>query len=125
MPPTATVKKPFNPLKTVRARVNANDVMIQPDSLQDAQNDFNWSGVEIKQALLKLNDKYYYDNKLKNHYYNTKPHESYPAENTYIDYYRAHNLLDGESVYTHFYIREHKTTVIINSFKELYNVPED
>lgn len=70
-------------------------------------------------------DRYYFENKQKNHYYNTKPHDIYPAENTFIDYYRAHNLLDGESVYTHFYIREHQTTVIINSFKELHYVPED
>ncbi len=125
MPPAATIKKPFNPLKTVRARVNANDGKIQPDALQDAYNDFNWSGIEIRQALLKLNDRYYFDDKQKNHYYNTKPHAAYPAENTFIDYYRAHNLLDGESVYTHFYIREQQTKVIINSFKELYNVPED
>ena len=125
MPPTTTVKKPYNPLKTVRARINSNDFRIQQDALEDAHNDFNWTGVEIKKAILKLNDRYYFDNKLKNHYYNTKPHEIYPAENTFIDYYRAHNLLDAESVYTHFYIREHQTTVIINSFKELHHVPED
>lgn len=102
MPPAATTKKPFNPLKTIRSRVNVNDVMIQPDALQDAHNDFNWSGIEIKQALLKLNDRYYFEDKQKNHYYNTKPHAAYPAENIFIDYYRAHNLLDGESVYTLF-----------------------
>lgn len=43
----------------------------------------------------------------------------------YIDFYRAHNLLDGENVYTRLYIREHQTAVIINSFKELYHAPED
>lgn len=125
MSPPTTVKKPYNPLKTVRARINNNDFRIQQDALEDAHNDFNWTGVEIKKAILKLNDRYYFDDKQKNHYYNTKPNEIYPEENTFIDYYRAHNLLDGESVYTHFYIREHQTTVIINSFKELHHVPED
>lgn len=125
MPPPTTVKKPYNPLKTVRARIHADDITIRPDALQDAMDDFNWRGADIKKALLNLNDKYYYDNKFKNHFYKYEPHESYPAENTYIDFYRGHNLLDGENVYTHLYIREHQTTVIINSFKELYHVPED
>ena len=57
MPSTTSPPKPYNPLKTVRARVNAGDVRIQPDALQDAHDDFNWSGIEIKQAILKLNDR--------------------------------------------------------------------
>jgi len=125
MPTSTTVKKPYNPLRTVRSRINANDITIRPDALQDALDDFSWRGSDIKKALLNLNDRYYYDNKFKNHYYKTAPHDKYPDENTFVDCYRAHNLLDGENVYTHLYIREHQTSVIINSFKELYHVPED
>ena len=68
MPPPTAVKKPYNPLKTVRARIHANDITIRPDALQDAMDDFNWRGADIKKALLNLNDKNYYDNKFKNHY---------------------------------------------------------
>lgn len=115
-----TPPKPRNPLNVVRGRVNANDICIRPDAFQEAQDDFNWTGDEIKKCLLKLNDRYWFDDKIKNHFYKYEKHTNYPAENTHIDYYRAHKILDNESVYTHFYIRENTTRVIVNSFKELY-----
>lgn len=118
-------KKPFNPLKRIRQRVNANDINIHPNALQDARDDFKWCRDEIKKCLLRLNDKYYFEDKQKHHYYNTKAHLRYPKENTFYDYYRAHQLLEGENVYTHFYVRENQNTVIIDSFKDIVKEPED
>jgi anaerobic selenocysteine-containing dehydrogenase len=109
----------------VRQRVNFDDIYIDPDALQEARDDFKWCRDEIKKCLLKLNDKYYFENKTKNHYYNSKPHKKYPTGKTFYDYYRAYQLLDGENVYTHFFIREQSTTVTIDSFKDLIKEPED
>jgi hypothetical protein len=110
---------PKNVLKDVKARVRAGDVVINPDVLQDAYDAFGWWDTEIKQCLLHLNDQYYYANPQKNHFYKSEPHNLYPAENTYIDFYRAHEIMQGESVYTHLYVRENTSKVTVNSFKEL------
>jgi len=113
-------KKPKNPLRFIRARVNADDVRIQPNAVQEAYDDFEWGRAEIKKCLLKLNDRYYYLDRLKNHFYKHEPHAVFPQEDTHIDFYRAHEILDKESVFTHLYVREKHTTVVVNSFKELY-----
>jgi hypothetical protein len=113
-------KKPKNPLAAVKARVIAGDVVVNPDVVQEAYDDFGWYDPEIRKCLLKLNDRYYYRDRLRNHFYKFEEHWRYPEENTYIDFYRAHKIMDGESVFTHLYVREATTTVIVNSFKELY-----
>lgn len=112
-------KKPFNPLITVKARVRADDVRFEGNALMDAYFHFGWGEVEIKKCLLRLNDRFYFSNPDKNHYYNSKQHRRYPVEQTQYDYYRAKNLMDGESVYLHLFIREGTTTVIVDSFKPL------
>lgn len=117
--PKKPPKKPFNPLALVKASVRAGDVLFAGDSLHDANYFFNWGEEEIKKCVLKLNDRFHFVDPAKNHYYNTKQHRNYPTENTKYDYYRAKNIMDGESVYLHLFIREGTTTVIIDSFKQL------
>jgi hypothetical protein len=111
--------KPKNALCDVKALVKAGHVVVNPDVLQDAYDDFGWWDTEIKQCLLLLNDRYFYDNEQSNHYYNSKTHDRYPKEVTFIDYYRAHKIMQNESIYTHIYIRENTATLTVNSFKEL------
>ncbi len=99
---------PYHPLKTVRSRIRAGDVKVNADVLQDAWDYFNWDAEDIKNCLLKLKEKHWYD---------TKEHWLFPG--TMIDFYRATNIMDGEDVYTHFYIKKGETKLIINSFHEL------
>lgn len=99
---------PSHPLKTVRSRILSGDVRINADILQDAWDDFGWDAEDIKNCLLRLKEK---------HCYNTAEHRNFPG--TMIDFYRARNIMNGEDVYTHFYIIKGETKLIVNSFHEL------
>lgn len=114
-----SIRRPKNLLRTVKAQIIAGDVVLNPDVIQDAYDAFGWDDEDIKKCLLRLNDRYYFIDRNRNHFYKFEPHALFPEENTYIDFYRAFRIMDGESVYSHLYIRESSTTVIVNSFKEL------
>jgi hypothetical protein len=66
---------------------------------------------------LKLNDKDYSADKENNHFYKKEAHRHIP--NTMMDYYKAKNIMDGESVYIHLYIQNSNGKVVISSFHEL------
>lgn len=110
-------QKPSYPLKDVKQLIHENHVFINQNAIADAWDDFGWQSDDIKKCLLKLNDKYYSHNREKNHFHKTDPHNQSP--NTMIDYYKAKNIMENNSVYTHFYINAHSGMLIINSFKEL------
>jgi len=99
---------PSYDLKIVKNCIATGDVQINGNALQSAYDDFNWELEDIKKCLLKLTP---------NHFHKTEPYCGFP--NTMMDYYKARNIMDGESIYTHFYFRDGETTLIVSSFKEL------
>jgi len=109
--------KPSYALKDVKALIRANDVLIRSNAIRYALNDFGWNASDIKNCLLKLNDRYYGDNRKKNHFHKTVAHTKFP--NTMMDYYKAQNIMRGINVYTHFYIHPEDGNLIISSFKEI------
>lgn len=112
-----TSSGPSYPLKEIKTLIRKNKIYIQPNALQDAYDDFGWRASEIKKCLLKLNDKYHLDNRNKNHFHKTEPHDNFP--NTMMDYYKAVDIMEGFNVYTHFYIHPNFGNLIVSSFKEL------
>ena len=100
---------PYHDLKNLKLQIRAGDFTLRPNAIQGAE-DLGWTPLDIQRCLLKLQN---------NHWVKTERHDRYPAENTMMDYYRARNIMDGESIYTHIYIRHNQTRVIISSFKEL------
>ena len=109
--------KPSYPLKNVKTLIKENKIYVNPDVTKDAYDDFGWRIKEIKRCLLKLNDRYHLDNRRENHFHKTEPHHKFP--NTMVDSYKAVNIMEGSSVYTHFYIHPNFGNLIISSFKEL------
>ena len=60
----------------------------------------------------------------KNHFHKTEPYVSRTKPHDLIsgvmvDYYKAKNIMEDASVYTHIYIDPKSGMLIINSFKEL------
>jgi len=110
------MKKPANQLKTVKERVIGRDVKITDRALDTADNDFGWDSYEICSCILKLNDRYHYDNPPKNHFKKHEEHRKSPG--SYYDHYKAYKLYDNEDVYTHLHIIKDTTRVIIDSFKK-------
>jgi len=71
-------------------------------------------------CLLKLNDRLYRTNPGKNHFHKTKRHREFPPDPpTMMDYYKIKNGLEGNRIYTHFYIHPISGQLIISSFKRL------
>jgi hypothetical protein len=100
--------RPFYPLAEVKNCLANCQYRINPDCLNDAQNDFGWNEAEVVAALLKLEESMFYGSDTLKH----KPE-------TVIDKYRCPKLHGGENVYTHFYINDNIVMLIINSFKQL------
>ncbi len=112
--------KPAYPIKDVKALVKAGKIRINSNAVESAWNDFSWGIDEIKKCILKLNNKYHTDDRGKNHYYKTDPHNRIP--HTMMDFYKAREIMEGQSIYTHFYIDQRNGFLIISSFKNLYEV---
>ena len=110
-------KKPHYPLAEIKDKIRAGHFEIKPNALDDAWDIFKWGPDKIKECLLKLNDKDYSADNNNNHFYKKEPHNHKP--NTMMDYYKAKNIMNGESVYTHFYVQNSDEKVIISSFHEL------
>lgn len=108
---------PYYPLKDVKALLRINHYCINPPAVQSAWGDFMWGNDEIVKCLLKLNSRHFVSDPEKNHFYKTDPHNHIP--NTMMDIYKMKNAPEGNSVYTHFYIRNFDGRLIISSFKEL------
>jgi len=110
-------RKPHYALRDVKTLIKTGRIQINSDAASDAFNDFGWRTEDMKKCLLKLNDRPHRINS-KNHYYKTKPHYRFRT-GTLMDYYKAINIMEGNDVYTHFYIHPHTGKLVISSFKEL------
>jgi hypothetical protein len=95
-------------LEEVRTLVNEENILIQENALILANQHFGWGVDDIISAILALKSSHFYKSEA----------ASFDPYVT-IDYYKARDLC-GERVYTHFYIDERKTPMlVINSFKQL------
>lgn len=104
--------KPSNKLSEVKSLID--NALININAQEDARNDFNWGTQDIRKCLKKLNHKYYSDDPEKNHFYKTEDHNFKP--DIKVDIYKAKRIMEGFSIYTHFYIEN--GSLIISSFKE-------
>ena len=109
--------KPSNSLKDVKELIRNKHVVFNPNALSDAWDDFGWRPEKIRKCLLKLNDKYHKLNRKQNHFHKTEQHDQISA--AMVDYYKAVNIMEGASIYTHFYIQPKSGMLIVSSFKEL------
>jgi hypothetical protein len=110
---------PHYPLKNVKDIIQRDtgwSVEATPEASEDALYDFGWGIEEMKQCILKLNDRPYYEDRNKNHFVKTGPHKFIP--NTKVDSYRAKKILQENDIFTHFYIHPNTGNLVINSFKE-------
>src|SRR6266567_725821 len=96
-------KKPYYPLAEIKEKIRDGHLEIKPNALDDAWDIFGWGPNEIRKCLLKLNDRDYTADKNNNHFYKTEAHRRLP--HTMMDYYKAENIMDNESIFTHIYIR--------------------
>lgn len=98
------VPKAHYPLSEVRRKIVQGDYFIQSNALDYASNDFGWTGDDIVEAYKKFQPK---------NFYKSMPSLAKPGH--VLDVYRAR--INGEYVYTHFYI-DSDCRLIINSFKQ-------
>lgn len=99
-----STKHPRYPLATIRQLIKQDDVLIGHRALEDARNCFGWGVSDILGAISRLQPEHFW-----------KSERSRKNPDYVIDVYRAENL-NGEDVYTHFYIDEDVNRLIIDSF---------
>ncbi len=109
--------RPTYDLKLVKQKLRAGEFDIKPNAKSTAKDEFEWGTDDIVKCLLNLNSRHYVKDNGSNHFYKTEPHRHFP--NTMMDYYKARGIYQGESVYTHFYVRNSDGCLVISSFKEL------
>ncbi len=74
--------------------------------MRSAFADFGWGIQDVKNAYLQLR---------MSHYYKTDSSKVKPG--VALDFYKA--CIEGEYIYTHFYIDDLTKTLVINSFKQM------
>jgi len=99
-------KKPYYPLSKVKSLVKNDNVQINPNARDLADQDFGWDTNDILDAISKLRLKDFY-----------KTESSRMVSGVMVDTYKAYGL-KGENVYTHYYVNS-QNTLVINSFKEI------
>ncbi len=92
-------------LSEVIQKINNGQILIKPNAARDAYQKFGWGFSDIKDAYRKLQLK---------HFHKTDVSESKPG--VALDFYKA--IINGEKIYTHFYINDKSKFVVINSFHE-------
>lgn len=97
-----------NSLILVRQLIERGSYRINGNAVEGALNDFGWGETEILDCIMRLDD---------GHRYKSEPHRV--MRGCIQDFYRAPDIMDGESVYTHFYVTSDLQTLVVNSFKEL------
>lgn len=112
-----STQKPFYHLSELKEKIKSGEVEITLRALEQADDDFRWGIEQIIKGLLKLNDKYHLADRNRNHFYKTEERNCYPYLK--MDFYKAKNLLEGEDVYIHLYIRDNDGIVVVDSFHEL------
>ncbi|MFC1943072.1 type II toxin-antitoxin system MqsR family toxin [Chloroflexota bacterium] len=91
-------------LSEVAQRINSGQWLIRSNAIRDAYQEFGWGISDIINAYKMLKP---------THFYKTDGSKAKPG--SVIDIYKAR--LNGEDVYTHFYIDDSFGKLIINSFK--------
>ncbi len=97
----------FYPLSEVRERIAQGKILIRSNALEDARRDFGWEIDDILDAICRLKPKHFH-----------KHARSKVKPPIVLDFYRAQDL-NGEDVYTHFYIDDEDKILVINSFKRI------
>jgi hypothetical protein len=97
--------KSYYSLTDVVQKINDGQVLIKPNAERDAYQLFGWVVSDIKDAYRKLQPR---------HFYKTDPSKA--KAGVYLDFYKA--TINGERIYTHFYINDKSNLLVINSFKE-------
>lgn len=103
--PRRSNTKSYYSLSEVITKINNGQVLIRPDAIRDAFQQFGWEISDIKNAFRKLKPK---------HFHKTDGSKIKPG--VALDFYKAN--INGENIYTHFYIDDSSKKLIINSFHE-------
>ena len=86
-------------------QISKTKVLIKNNAAEDANKQFGWSLSDVKDAYRKLQPK---------HFHKTDASKCIPR--VAIDAYKA--IINGEKIYTHFYIDDKSGFLVINSFHE-------
>jgi hypothetical protein len=97
--------KSYYDLSEVIQKINSGQVKIRSNALRDAYQKFGWGLSDIKDAYRKLQPKHFH-----------KTDVSKYLAGVALDFYKA--TINGENIYTHFYINDKSKLLVINSFKE-------
>lgn len=92
----------FYSLTDVVQKIDDGHVFIRSNAQTDALRQFGWELPDIEDAYRRLKP---------SHFLKTAPSIYKPG--VYLDFYEA--TIDGERIYTHFYI-DHDGLLVINSF---------
>ena len=92
-------------LSEVIQKINNGQVRINYDAERDAYQQFGWESPDILSAYRKLKPL---------HFHKTESSRYIPS--VAIDTYKA--TINGEKIYTHFYINDKSNFLVINSFHE-------
>jgi hypothetical protein len=109
--------KPHYSLKRIKEKVRSEDWRATSNAEQRAWLDFGWDRSDMARCLLKLNARYHLSLPDKNHFYKTEPFNKEP--HIMLDFYKARNIMCGEDVYIHLYVRALDDKLIVNSFHQL------
>ena len=97
--------KSYYQLSEVIQKIDNGQVLIRSNAERDANQQFGWGLSDIKDAYRKLQPR---------HFHKTDVSES--VAGVVLDFYKA--TINGERIYTHFYINDKSKCLVINSFKE-------
>ena len=92
-------------LSEVIQKINSGQVIINRNAQEDAYRLFGWGLPDIKDAYRKLQPKHFH-----------KTDVSIYKAGLALDFYKA--TINGEKIYTHFYINDKSQFLVINSFHE-------
>ena len=92
-------------LSEVIQKINNGQVSIRSNAKRDAYQQFGWGLSDIKDAYRKLQPKHFH-----------KTDVSRYKAGLALDFYKA--TINGEKIYTHFYINDKSKFLVINSFHE-------
>ena len=104
-PITRSYAKSHYQLSAVVQKINNGQLLIKPNAKKDAYQKFGWGLSDIKDAYRKLQPKHFH-----------KTDASKSKAGVALDIYKA--TINGENIYTHFYINDKSKFLVINSFHE-------
>ena len=95
-------------LSEVIQKINNGQVLINKNAEDDAYQQFGWESPDILNAYMKLKPRHFH-----------KTDVSKYKTGVALDFYKA--TINGENIYTHFYINDKSKFLVINSFHEQLN----